>query len=331
MSIADGVVNDLKMADVLTFLTVHRCRSISAAARELMVTPSQVSKSIARLEELLGVDLMARSPQGVELLDEGRRVVPQFEQMLALTRDLRRGTATTSRVLTCAAPSYVATALVPHIAELEPGFRIRTLELPPAQVRNHLSSGHFEIAISLGELPLQPSWESHQVGLIEKALFASPATAARLGPGPLTREQLLEVPFVSPVYLTERGFLPIDDDCPITRRERRVGHETMTMALALALVARTDQVVFGPLLGALPFLASGQVVKLKVVDWRSSDILYLAYNTERITGGEHRTLLAAIETAMQQVAPFCDISPSPPGRPALGKRIADERIAAGQA
>ena len=301
MSIADGVVSDLKFADVLTFLTVHRCGSISGAARELMVTPSQVSKSIGRLELLLGTDLISRGANGISLLDEGRRVVPQFEQMLDLARTLRGHTATAPRVLGFAAPSYLASFFVPLIAALDPTFRIRVMELPPAQIRAHLSSGHFDVAISLGELPQLGSWETHRAGELEKALFCSPETAASLGPGPITRIRLAALPFVSPIYLTDAGFLPIDDDCPITRRERNVGHETTTFALGLALAAKTDQLVYGPLVGALPFLESGAVVKLVVEGWKATDPLCVAYNTDRITCVDQRMLIAAIERGLASI------------------------------
>jgi DNA-binding transcriptional LysR family regulator len=103
----------------------------------------------------------------VSLLDDGLRVLPQFERMVAITRQLHQGAAATERALNVAAPSYMAFALLPYVVEAGLGFRIRTLELPPAQVRAHLSSGHFDLALSLGELSLQPSWETHAIGRVE--------------------------------------------------------------------------------------------------------------------------------------------------------------------
>lgn len=304
MSISNRLINDLKISDVLTFLAVHRCGSISGAARELMVTPSQVSKSVARLEDLVGVKLLSRSPQGVALLDDGLRVVPQFEQMLAITRQLNPGAPTTRRVLSIAAPSYLAAAVLPAVVDSEPSFRIRILELAPAQLRAHLSSGNFDIALSLGELPLHPSWESRRIGRVDKALFVSPSVAARLGPPPVSVGALGELSFISPIYLTDTGFLPVDDDCPIARRERIVGHETMTFGLALALAARTDQVVFGPVLGAIDFLRAGTLVKIEVEGWTLAEDVVLAYNTAHITAGEQRALICALERAIAETAPF---------------------------
>jgi DNA-binding transcriptional LysR family regulator len=304
MSIPPGLLSELKIADVVTFLAVHRCGSLSAAARELRVTTSQVSKSIARLEELMGVTLLSRSPHGVALLDAGLRAVPTFEQMVALTRQLAPGATLERRVLALAAPSWLASSLLPPVVETELDFRLRVLELAPAQVRAHLSSGQFDVALHLGPLPAQPSWESTAIGRVGKALFVAPATAARLGPPPIPVDRLAGLQFVSPIYLTESGYLPVDDDCPVSRRERVIGHETMTLGLALALVARSDQVVFGPVIGALDHLRAGTVVKLDVEGWSLTDDLHLACNIDRVTAGEQKTLAAALERALAASAPF---------------------------
>jgi DNA-binding transcriptional LysR family regulator len=304
MSIPPGLLSELKIADVVTFLAVHRCRSLSSAARELRVTPSQVSKSISRLEELMGATLLSRSPHGVALLDTGLRIVPHFEQMLALTRQLSPGATLERRVLALAAPSWLAGSLLPYVVETELDFRLRVLELAPAQVRAHLSSGHFDLALTLGPSPVQPSWESTALGQVTKALFVAPCVAERLGPPPIPVERIAGLQFISPVYLTETGYLPIDDDCPISRRERIVGHETMTFGLALALVARTEQVVFGPVLGALDYLRAGTLVKLEVEGWSLTDDLHLACNIDRVTSGEQRTLASALERALASAAPY---------------------------
>ncbi|HEU5060506.1 MAG TPA: LysR family transcriptional regulator [Kofleriaceae bacterium] len=303
MSIPPGLLSELKIADVVTFLAVHRCRSLSSAARELRVTPSQVSKSISRLEELMGATLLSRSPHGVALLDAGLRIVPHFEQMLALTRQLAPGATLERRVLAIAAPSWLAGSLLPHVVETELDFRLRVLELPPAQVRAQLSSGHFDIALTLGPAPAQPSWESSSLGKVTKALFVAPALAERLGPPPIPADRIAGLQFVSPIYLTETGYLPVDDDCPISRRERIVGHETMTFGLALALAVRTDQVVFGPILGALDYLRAGTLAKLEVEGWSLSDDLHLACNIDRVTAAEQKTLASALERALASAAP----------------------------
>ena len=71
-------LGELRVGDVLTFLTVCRTGSITGAARELHVTASQVSKAISRLEAMLRVRLLSRSSRGVALSEAGHRVRPHL-------------------------------------------------------------------------------------------------------------------------------------------------------------------------------------------------------------------------------------------------------------
>lgn len=49
------------------FLQVVDCGSFSKAAKQLMVTPASVMKHMNTLENRLGVTLLKRSNQGIEL------------------------------------------------------------------------------------------------------------------------------------------------------------------------------------------------------------------------------------------------------------------------
>src|SRR3954464_14560206 len=76
-------VADLRVADLQTFLAVVRSSSLTAAARERKVTPSQVSKAITRLETHFGRRLLDRGSRGVLLSDAGRRIAPTLEEVVA--------------------------------------------------------------------------------------------------------------------------------------------------------------------------------------------------------------------------------------------------------
>lgn len=63
------------LADELhEFAAIVRCGGVSAAAGELGLSQSSVSRHLARLERELGVTLLARGAEGMRLTDAGRHV-----------------------------------------------------------------------------------------------------------------------------------------------------------------------------------------------------------------------------------------------------------------
>ncbi len=67
---------------------VARVGSFSAAARELSVAPSVVTKRITRLEERMRTRLIVRSTRGLALTAAGERFVPRFMRVVAELEEL---------------------------------------------------------------------------------------------------------------------------------------------------------------------------------------------------------------------------------------------------
>ena len=89
-------LDDLRVADLSTVLIVHRLSSVTASARHLGVTPSQVSKAVSRVERHLGATLFNRSAKGVAFTDAGRRRFLASIEIFALVQPARK--AKTTRV-----------------------------------------------------------------------------------------------------------------------------------------------------------------------------------------------------------------------------------------
>ena len=278
----------LHLADIETFLVVHRLGSISAAARELLVTPSQVSKAVSRLEAHFGASLLVRGAHGVRLSETGRRLAPKLEESLAGLRNVSR-IVKPEPLVTIAAPSYVNTFLVPEMAASVPGLRLRSLELPPSLVRALCPSNLFDATALLGPPRLPTNWKATSIGPCRITLFASPRLAAELGPQPVRVERLKEIPFISPIYNVGGQYMPVDDDCPIPQSSRRSGNEAQTIGVALDLAAATDQLVYGPAFAASAHLARGAVVEVRVQGWDHRVDLHFACNSD--------TMLAKVENA----------------------------------
>src|SRR3954471_2686349 len=142
---------DFRLSDALTFFSVRRHGSLSAAARELGVTASQVSKAIVRLEKQLNVTLLTRGSAGVEPSAEALRIIPLLEEVSARLRDARRAREPDNAVLTLAGPSYVIGGLSSAVARALPEMRIRVMQLAPAAIRGSAGDNLFDAAFVVGE------------------------------------------------------------------------------------------------------------------------------------------------------------------------------------
>jgi DNA-binding transcriptional LysR family regulator len=287
---------DFRLSDAVTFLSVRRHGSLSAAARELAVTPSQVSKAVARLERQLNHKLLKRSAQGVELSPEAGRVAGLLEDAVTRLKAARGDAHAQIPVLTLAGPSYVMGALSSAVARALPQMLIRVLQLAPAAIRGLAAQGLFDVAFNVGAPIELDSWVALPAGQLQRSLFATPKVAQRMGPQPVDVERVRRERFVSPVNQSEGQFVPLDDGCPIPYSQRRPGHEAQTLALALELAASSEQVVFGPVAAALGRVMAGQLVPIQVKGWALSEPMHVMLNVDRVTAPVRTVVLEAART-----------------------------------
>jgi DNA-binding transcriptional LysR family regulator len=73
--------------NVRTFAAMADAGTLSAAAKELGVPASTVSRSLSRLEKHLGVSLVRRSSRGVALTDSGREYLQTCRRALRVLKD----------------------------------------------------------------------------------------------------------------------------------------------------------------------------------------------------------------------------------------------------
>lgn len=89
---------------------VAKAEAITLAGENLGITQSALSRSIAEVEETLGVKLFHRRPRGIELSEQGKLFVAQAEQILGnvdnLITDIQAsGSETTGRICLGVTPS----------------------------------------------------------------------------------------------------------------------------------------------------------------------------------------------------------------------------------
>jgi DNA-binding transcriptional LysR family regulator len=176
---------------------------------------------------------------------------------------------------------------------------VRGLEFPPALVRAYAAENFFDLALLPGGFDRLPAtWVSVNVGEIRKGLYGSPALARALGPQPVFEEKIRTIPFIGPIYNADGQFVPMDDDCPLARRDRLVGHEAQTIGLALELAARTDHLVYGPAFAARRYVDNGALVEVAVRGWNASEPLFVVCNADRVRAKVQTAIVEALREAL---------------------------------
>ena len=135
---------------------VVETRSFARASRALGLTPSGVSRAIARLEERLGVRLLQRTARSVTLTDEGRRfyesVGPLMQGIEDAAGEAAGSTALAKGMLRVAVDSLVArVAIGPRIGPFLRAHPALDLDLV---VRDHLGDlvgDGFDCAVRFGD------------------------------------------------------------------------------------------------------------------------------------------------------------------------------------
>ena len=171
--------SDVDLNRVAVFLRVVELQSFTAAGEVLGLPKSSVSRSVARLEESLGVQLLQRTTRAIQLTEAGRLC---FEQASRALSELEQAHETLSQLdarpqgaVRITAPSdlgaQVLAPLAARFVRRTPGI---TLEfLLTGRLVNLVEEG-VDLAVRAGPMR-DSSLISRRVSGLEAWLFASPA------------------------------------------------------------------------------------------------------------------------------------------------------------
>lgn len=138
--------------DVRAFCAVFELGSVSAAARQLDTTKGGLSRRVSRLEERLGVKLLARTPRAVSPTEEGAAYYAKARDALALLAEAADGARKSQSVpsghLRVTAPPDFGVDLLPPLIV---GFRAQhpqvTVELIVSGATLDLASQRIDLAL----------------------------------------------------------------------------------------------------------------------------------------------------------------------------------------
>ncbi len=173
------------LADMDVFARVVTSGSMSAAGREIGLSPAVISKRIKRLEERLGTRLLQRTTRQVTLTEAGQgfyeRVIAILSSVEEAEDFVTRRSALARGLLKVSAPtSFGRMHIAPHLGRfLEENPNI-TVDLQLSDSFVDIVGGGFDVAIRIAEL-VDSSLVARRLAPNHRILVASPAYLARAG------------------------------------------------------------------------------------------------------------------------------------------------------
>ncbi|WP_434771457.1 LysR family transcriptional regulator [Pseudomonas entomophila] len=183
-----------RSGEMVVFDRVVQEGSLSAAARALHVTPSAISRSIARTEQRLGTRLLLRTTRAIALTAEGEAYLRAARRILADLAEVEEAIADQGvpqgRLRVSAALGHGRKTIVPLVAAFSARYPNIVVDLALGDEVVDILAGQADVAIRFGQLADSPL-TARYLGVTGQVVVASPQYLARHGT-PHTPEDLLQ-------------------------------------------------------------------------------------------------------------------------------------------
>lgn len=176
---------DNRIGDMETFLAVTSGGSFAAAAKALRLTPSAVSRSIARIEARLGVQLILRTTRSLTLTAEGESYRDRISALLAEVEEVEQNLGRADQgprgpLRINASVPFGVQYLLPILPRFLDGYPAVTVDLALSDTVVDMVDERADIAIRIGPLR-DATVRAKKLGHSAMALVASPDYLARHG------------------------------------------------------------------------------------------------------------------------------------------------------
>jgi DNA-binding transcriptional LysR family regulator len=272
------------LAGVGVLAAVIDAGNFARAAEAMGLTPSGVSRAVARLEARVGVRLFDRSPRAVTLTEEGRRFHAQIVPLLAGLEDAAAeaagaAAAVSGRLRVSVDPWFARMVFAPRLPQFMARFPLLSLELTSSNYREEMMTG-VDVAVRFGPPDV--------VSLIARKLLETPVLTVA-APSYLERHGAP----LTPHDLAHHEALLFRD--PQTGRpfpwEFRRGKEVVDVTVAgrvvmddpsaaIAACAAGQGLFQGVAQGLGPWLRGGQLVQV-LPEWSEERYPLYAYHPSR--------------------------------------------------
>ncbi|MDX0488015.1 LysR family transcriptional regulator [Sinorhizobium medicae] len=177
-----GILNE--MAGMVAFVRTVETGSFSAAAKSLGLTPSAASKSVSRLELLLGAKLFRRSTRTLSLTHEGDAfyglVMPLMRQIESATEVVRPKHQASGHLRVGLPGDLGIQILKPVFTEFMSEHPAISFEISTTDRHVDILREKFDVVFRVGEVQ-QNALISRTIAHLDMALVASPIFVAQWG------------------------------------------------------------------------------------------------------------------------------------------------------
>jgi DNA-binding transcriptional LysR family regulator len=264
------------LGDLDVFARVVSAKGMSAAGRELNLSPAVISKRIRRLEERLGVRLLQRTTRQIALTEAGQgfyeRVITILSSVEEAEAWVTRGRDTVRGVLRVSAPtSFGRMHIAPYLNRFLERYGAVTVDLVLSDAMVDLVGDGFDLAIRIADLE-DSSFVARRLAPSHRILCAAPSYLARSGTptsiGQLADHQLIS--HAGPEWRLDgpEGPVQVRVHGPLRTNSSEVVREALLGGVGIALRSTWDigpELKSGLLVQVLPEYSGSRRVAIHAV------------------------------------------------------------------
>ena len=174
----------MELYQIRSFVAVARSGGFAAAADQLEVTPSSVTRAVAKLEKSLGLRLFNRTTRSVILTEAGEaflaRISPGLDEIDAAVDMARTGSEELSGTLRVGASvSFGQSVIAPRLSEFCAAFPNLTVDLILSDTTTDIIADRIDVAVRHGTLS-DSSLIAQRLATVTYHLVASPDYLQRM-------------------------------------------------------------------------------------------------------------------------------------------------------
>jgi DNA-binding transcriptional LysR family regulator len=264
-----------------TLDAIDRRGSFAAAAEELFRVPSAITYTIKKVEEQLNIKLFDRdkqraklTPTGKLMLEKGREILRQVQQLEAQARQIETGWENQLRVvIDTILPPEPFWPLFNALKQQQPWLNVHIMDEALSGSWEALTSDRADIIIGVsGDEPAGANCQRHCLGHLSMLLCCSPDHPAAQLEQPINREQLTDYTHIvvsdSAKHLPQRnvGLLGIRQTLSVSHLQQKVS--ALCHGIGISHLPRYL---------AEPLIQQGQLIHLETGTHHPSSPFYMCW------------------------------------------------------